>query len=75
MLKDALPHAGLGPAAETPMDVLPVTEALRQVAPGHAGAIAIQHGLDEQAIVRRGHPDRSIPTWQKVLDPVPLVVT
>jgi hypothetical protein len=31
----------------------PVAEALRQVAPGHAGPIAIQDGIHEQAVVTR----------------------
>src|SRR4029077_8437307 len=38
------------------------------------GAVAIQHRLDEQAVVRRGHADMSLPPRQQVLDPVPLVV-
>jgi len=33
VLKDALPDAGFGPAVEPPVRILPVAEALRQVAP------------------------------------------
>jgi len=31
-------------------------------------------GLDEQSIVRRGHPDRALAFGQEILDPFPLVV-
>ena len=47
MLENPLPDTGLGPTAEAPMDVLPVTEALRKVAPGDPGPVTEEHGLDE----------------------------
>ena len=53
MLEDALPHTRLGPAAEAPMHLHTVTEALRQVAPGYAGPVAVEYRRDEQAIVGR----------------------
>ena len=53
---------------------LPVAEALWQIAPGDAGAVAVKHRLDEPAVVRRGHADMSLPPRQQVLDPLPLVV-
>ena len=46
---------------------------MKQIAPGDAGAIAIGHGLDEQAVVRGGHTNGTRPARQQVLDPVPLV--
>ena len=39
-LEDPLPDARLCPAAEAAVHVLPVAEALRQIAPGNAGALA-----------------------------------
>ena len=75
MLKHSLPDAGLGPAAETAVDVLPVAKVFRQVAPRNAGSVAVQHRFHEQAVIRRRHPDRTLPARQKVLDPVPLVIT
>ena len=57
------------------MDDLPVTKAFRQIAPGNAGAIAIQNGFDEQPIIRRGAADVAFTTGQKILDPIPLIVT
>jgi hypothetical protein len=74
VLKDRLPHTSLSPAAEAPVHVLPVTEPLRYIAPWHPCPITIEHGLDEQSIVRCGHPDRTFPPGHQVFDPFPLVV-
>jgi hypothetical protein len=59
---------------EAPVHVLPVTEPLRYIAPWHPCPITIEHGLDEQSIVRCGHPDRTFPPGHQVFDPFPLVV-
>jgi len=50
-LEEGRPHTLVGPAGEAAMDILPVTTALRQVTPGDTGAIAVEHRLDEQAVV------------------------
>jgi len=55
--ENTLPDAGPGPPAEPLMDVLGVAEVLRQIPPARAGAIAIKHRLNKQAVVRRGHPN------------------
>ncbi len=47
MFENPPPDTGFGPAAEAAVHVLPVTEAFRQIPPGDAGTVAIQHGLDE----------------------------
>jgi hypothetical protein len=73
-LEDPFPHAGLGPAAEAGVDLLPGAEPFRQVAPGDAGAVPVQHRLDEQAVVLGRDPDPPLAPGQEVLDPVPLVV-
>ena len=59
MPEDPLPDPALGPAAEAGVHLLPITEACRQVTPGKAGAVAIEHRLDEQAVVLGGDPDMS----------------
>jgi hypothetical protein len=74
MLKDALPDTGFGPAGKAAVHVFAVAEALRQVAPGDTGAIAVEYGVDKQTVVRSGHANRTGPTRQQVLDPVPLVI-
>lgn len=38
----------LGPSAEPGVNRLPTAEALRQVAPWNAGAIAVDHGIDKE---------------------------
>ena len=57
------------------VDLCPLTEPLRQIAPWHPGTIAVQRRLNEQPIVRSGHPDRAFAPRQQVFDPFPLVVT
>jgi hypothetical protein len=74
MLKHPPPDTALGPTAEPPVHLNSVTEPLRQIAPWHPGTITIVHGLDEQPIVRRGHPDRTLASGQQVLDPFPLIL-
>ena len=72
MLKHPLPHTAFGPTAEPQVDLCPVAEPLRQIAPWHPGTITIKHGLDEQSIVGRDRPDRTFTSGQQVLDPLPL---
>jgi hypothetical protein len=74
MPKHPLPHTAFGPAAEPQVDLYPITEPRRQIAPRHSGTITVQHRLYEQPIVRRGHPDRAFSPGQQVLDPFPLIV-
>jgi hypothetical protein len=59
VLEHALPDPVVGPATEPPMRVLPVAEALRQVAPRNPGAVAIENRFDEATIVAGG--DTNIP--------------
>jgi len=72
--KDALPYAGFGPAAEPPVRILPVAEALRQVASWYSGTVPVQHRLDKATIVLGGCPDVAQLAGKQVLDPFPLVV-
>lgn len=74
MLKDALPHAGLGPAAEPSVRVLPIAKALGQIAPGNSGAVSIHNRFDEAAIVAGSYPDVPRLTRKQILDPLPLII-
>src|SRR5215212_1410884 len=74
VLEDALPHTRLGPAAEAPMHLHAVAEALGQVAPGNTGPVAVEHRLDKQPIIRRRDADPALLPRQQVLDSVPLVI-
>jgi hypothetical protein len=74
MVEDLLPDPALGPAAEPTMGILPIAEALRQIAPWDAGAVTIEHRFDEAAIVLGSGADMADPPRQPVLDPLPLVI-
>jgi hypothetical protein len=56
------------------VDLLPGPEPLRQVAPGDAGPVAVQHRLDEQSVVLGRDPDVPLAAGQQALDPFPLVI-
>ena len=74
VLKDALPYAGFGPAAEPPVRILPVAEALRQVAPGYSRTVPVQHRLDKATIVTGGGTDVAPLAGKQILNPFPLVI-
>jgi hypothetical protein len=74
MLENLLPDTGFSPSAEALMHVLPIAEALRQITPRHTGAIAIQHRLDEQSVVRRRHTHMTLLPRQQLPDTLPLIV-
>jgi hypothetical protein len=71
MLEDALPDTGFGPAAMAAVYVLPISEALGQVAPWNAGPIAVEHRLHKQPVVGGGDADGALPTGQHIFDPSP----
>ncbi len=56
------------------MDDLPITKALRQIAPRDASPISVQNSFNEQSVVRRSAAHVAFATRQKILDPLPLVV-
>ena len=73
--EDTVPDAAFGPSAPTPMRVVPVAVTLGKIAPGDPGPVAVDHRVDEAAVIRRRYPYGPGPSWQNVLDQVPLVVT
>jgi len=73
--EDTVPDTAFGPSAPTPMRVVPVAEALGKIAPGDPGSVAVDHRVDEAAVIGRRDPHGSGSSWQNVLDQVPLVVT
>ena len=74
-LENAFENAALRPSAEALVDDLPIAETLRQIAPRNTGPISVQNGLDEQPIIRRRAADMALAARQKILDPIPLIVT
>jgi hypothetical protein len=51
-----------------------VAEAFRQVPPGNAWAISVQHRLGKQSVILRGDTDTPLSAGQKVLDTLPLAI-
>ena len=72
--KDAGPDVTFCPATVPPVRVVPVTEAFREVAPGDARAITVQHRVHEKTVVRGSDANRPRSPGQVVPDSVPLIV-
>jgi hypothetical protein len=73
-LKQLLPYLALGPAREARMDLDRVAKAFRQVPPGDAGPIAVDHRLYKKPIVLGRYPYVPFTSGQNILNPVPLIV-
>jgi len=74
VLKQALPHSLLSPPTEAPVRILPIAESFRQVAPGNSGAVSVEDGFAESAIIVGGYADISRFSGKQVLDPFPLII-
>ena len=74
-LEDALENTAFAPPSEALVGILPITEALRKVAPRYPRPIAIKNGLDKEPVVRRGSANVAVTAGKKILDPVPLIVS
>ena len=74
-IEDRLPDAANGPPAEPRMHHAKVAEAIRQVTPWNPGPIPIQHSLDKQPVVPCRTAHDTFPTWQQILEPIPLIVS
>ena len=59
-LENTREHAADAPSAIAPVRRLPFAVARWQVAPRDTRAVAIDHGIDEQAIVRRVAADMAL---------------
>lgn len=75
VLEYALENTTFTLTAHAPVDVLPVAKTLRKIAPRDAGPIAIKDRLDKQTIVPCRTSDMPLASGQKVLDPIPLIVS
>jgi hypothetical protein len=67
-------NAALAPAPQSSVDVLPIPEPDRQVAPGNTCPIAIQHGFDKQTVICSIPADMALTARKKILDPFPLII-
>ena len=74
-LENALENAALRPSIEALIDDIPIPEALRKIAPRNAGAKPEKNRFDEKPIVRRRAADMAFASGQRILDPVPLIIS
>ena len=74
-LENAFENSALCPSTEALVDDFPIAKTLRKITPWNAGSIPVQNGLDEQPIIRRRAANMAFAAWQKILDPIPLIVT
>ena len=72
--KDLFHNTTFAPAAQTPVNVFPVTETGRKVTPRNTSPIAIQHGFHKQTVVRSRAANMTFTTGKKILYPLPLVI-
>jgi|SRR5215211_549414 len=72
LVENTLPHALLGPSAETLENAVPVAELFWQIAPWGAGASDPENRIDEQPIVLAVPSFVSFFTGNKLLDAPPL---
>src|SRR5450756_3244632 len=74
-LEKARETAARRPSTEALVHGLPVAETRRQVSPGDSRSIPVKNGFDEQPVVRCIAADMAFTAGQKILDPLPLVVS
>jgi hypothetical protein len=74
-LENTLENAALRPPAKALVHDLPVAETRGQITPGDPCSISVKNRVDEQPIVRRIAADMAFTAGQRILDPLPLVVS
>lgn len=72
--EDPLPDAALAPATVAQVHHPEVPETSWQIVPGDAGPVAIEHGIDEQAVVPGLCSGLAGTPGQQILDALPLIV-
>jgi len=74
-LENSLENAALGPSAEALVHDLPVAETRGQITPGDSRSISVKNRTNEQPVVRCIAANMAFPAGQKILDPLPLIVS
>ena len=74
-IEDTFKNTALRPTIVALPDRFPATEAFGQIPPGTTSAITKEHSLDKKPIVLGRAANVTLTPWQKVLDPVPLVIS
>jgi hypothetical protein len=74
-LENTFEDPALCPPAEPLVDRFPMAKPLREVAPGTSRSKSVKDSFDKQPIVLGSAAHMAFAARQKILDPIPLVVT
>jgi hypothetical protein len=74
-LENALENSTFCPSVKALMHDFPVAETRGQITPGDPCSVSIKNRIDEQPIIRCVTADMTFTTRQKILDPLPLVIS
>ena len=74
-LENTLENTALRPPIEALVGDFPISETLRKITLWNAGSISVQNCFDKQPIIRRSAANMAFAAGQKILDPLPLIVT
>jgi hypothetical protein len=74
-IENSIKNAAFRPSAKALMHDLPVTETRGQITPGNARPISVKNRTNKQPIVRCIATHVTFTPGQKILDPLPLVVS
>jgi hypothetical protein len=72
--ENALENSALRPSTEALMNRFPVTETLRQITPRTPRSKSVKNRFDEQPVIFRCAAHVSFTPWQKIPNPIPLIV-
>src|SRR5947209_7742709 len=72
--EDAIENTAIRPSAKALMHRFPMTEARRQITPGTAGSISVEHRFNEETIVFCSAANMTFTAGKNVLDPIPLII-
>jgi hypothetical protein len=73
-LENTLENSTLRPSTEALMNRFPVTETLWQITPGTPRPKSVKNRFDEQPVIFCRAAHVSFTSWQKILNPIPLIV-
>jgi hypothetical protein len=68
-------NAALCPSAKALVHDPPVAETRRQITPGNSRSISVKNRVNEQPVIRCSAADMAFSAGQRILDPLPLVVS
>jgi hypothetical protein len=74
-LENTVENAALCPSAKALVHDPPVAETRRQITPGNSRSISVKNRVNDQPVIRCSAADMAFSAGQRILDPLPLVVS